>query len=78
MKQDEIAAVFRAQELERRKTRQLRLMQNEAALEKEPLTEFDRAAHAKALALLKLYQQRLEKATRPGYWKRLWAALLSR
>ncbi len=76
--EEKIAALFREEELRRRALRRSALMRNEAALLDEKLDEQARAANAVALEALQNQQQAFEKATRGGYWKRLWNALLGR
>ena len=73
-----ILAAMRAQELMRRKDRWNRL-QNELKLAEESLdAPEDIAAHAEAIRLLRENVLQLERETSPGYWKRLWHALLNK
>ena len=78
MDQKDIAAMFRQGELQRRAQRNAKILQNAAELENEPLTEFDKEAHATAVESVKRQQLRLEKELSPGYWRRLWCALLNK
>jgi len=78
MNQEEIAALFRAEEVKRRFLRHEALLRNELALQNEPLTADATKAHKKAIKQLRAYHQSLKKLTRPGYWARLWAALCNR
>ena len=78
MNQEQIAAMFREQELQRRQARNEALLHNAAALTDEVLDEKGKAAHEAAVAKVKEQQLWLEKELSPGYWKRLWRALLNR
>lgn len=78
MNQEQIAVMFRKGELERRRQRHEQLLRNEAALRDEPLTEFDKKVHEQAVTEVKKYKLAIEKETSPGYWARLWRALLNR
>ena len=77
----DIAASMRAQELQRRTARQRELLarlHNEIKLADEPLTSIDQAAHEFAVDLLQRQVLKREKELSPGYWRRLWAALLNK
>ena len=80
MDQAQIANFFREQELIRRRERIARL-QNELALEKEPLNEFDKevdVAARKALARRAYSFEAQVNEYRIGYWRRLWLAICGR
>lgn len=77
----DLLATMRAKELERRAARRLLLMQqikNELALDREDLSPEHRAYHKLALEQLQASQLSFEYETSPGYWRRLWSALLNR
>ena len=77
MEQAELQKMFRQQELQRRAARRaLRL--NEAALEHEVLDAEAQVADAAAKASLIRQQLTYEKETSPGYWTRLWHAVLGK
>lgn len=81
MNQDQIAAIFRQGELARRAERRqqlLALLKNEAALLTENLNEKDKIAHETAIQAVRRQEHEYWKASRPGYWNRLWLALLGR
>jgi len=80
MNQEELAAMLRAQELQRRAVRR-QVMLNYAALEEEELTKPEDIA-ADKLAKESLHRQQVtfENQTIPqfpskAYWKRLWSAV---
>lgn len=77
MEQHELQQMFRQQELQRRATRRLHLL-NEAKLEQEELDPEAKAADAASKASLIRQQLAYEKETSPGYWTRLWYAILGR
>ncbi len=77
MNQEEIAVMFRQQELARRGARWARL-ENELKLAGEFLTPTDQALHNAAANQLKRNRLALEKEISPGYWQRLWAALFNK
>lgn len=77
MNHAEIARMMRMQELERRQSRRKRL-ENEMALEYENLSLTDKAADAAAKESMKQSFLRQDKALHPGYFRRLWAALLNK
>ena len=84
----DVASTFRTQELHRRVARRERLFQeleslrkryqNEGMLLHEVLSEEDKKAHIEATIRIKAQQIQFEKETRPGYWQRLWYAILGR
>lgn len=59
---DDIAAIFRAGELERRRARQNALLQNEAALGVEHLSEKDKQAHLEAAAAIRAQREMYKEA----------------
>jgi hypothetical protein len=73
----EIARMWRQQELERRQARR-KCLANEIALEYENLSPAEEAADTAAKELMKQSFLRQDKATHPGYFRRLWAALLNK
>ena len=73
----ELARTFRAQELQRRQARR-KCLANEIALECENLSPAEEAADIAAKELMKQSFLRQDKAIRPSYWRRLWAALLNK
>ena len=76
--QEEIAVMFRKGELQRRQARREKLLANEAALADEMLNAEEQAAHDKAIARIKENHLAMAKEMSPGYWLRLWRALLNR
>ena len=78
MRQEDLARTFREAELLRRKARHEQLLQNEAALQAEPLTADDSRAHKLAVKNLQKYNRAVDKQIHGGYWSRLWAALWGR
>ena len=78
MTPEQVAVMFRKNELERRAARQKALLANEARLASEPLTEFDKKVHAIAIGELKQQREDFEKEIIPSYWRRLWRALLNK
>lgn len=77
MSQDEIAAMFRKTELQRREARR-KVTLNLSALANEELDEAGKKAHEAAVKSIKAAQLRYEKETSSGYWRRLWRALLNK
>jgi len=82
MDQESLKIMFRQQELERRRLRQGRLL-NEVALAGEVLTPEDKAIDEKAVEELKRQRLAYELSLTPHfpsklYWKRLWSALRGR
>jgi hypothetical protein len=83
MSPEEIAAGFRAAELQRREARR-KILLNHAALDEEKLTSpVDIQANAAALKRISLqqleYENKLREARpRLGYWRRLWFALINK
>lgn len=77
MTQQEIADMMRLQELQRRESRRVRLM-NEIKLYDEPLDEQARTANTAALTELKRQHLEFDKLSHPSYWRRLWNAILGR
>lgn len=78
MNQQQIAEMMRAKELERRKARSAALIKNELALGQEKLNAEDQAVHDRVVHNLRRLQLQREKETTPGYFQRLWNALLNR
>ena len=78
MKQEDIAVMFRQAELERRAQRLQALARNAQALLHEPLTPHEKVITERAVENLRMASLATERAMHPGYWKRLWAALLDR
>jgi len=77
MNADELRAMFRKVELERREQRR-KILLNTFALDQEPLNEDDLKADQTAKLQLIKQQLHYERETSPGYWTRLWAALWGR
>jgi len=77
MNTDKIAVMMRAQELQRRTARAKRVL-NELALSQEPLTPMEQQFHKYAIKKLQEQQLQREREQSPGYWQRLWAALLNK
>lgn len=79
MTQDEIAAMFRGQELQRRSERR-QLLLNEAALAGEPLDDLGVKATEQAIASIQRQEREYQSLIRPkaGYWHRLWLAILGK
>lgn len=75
--QNDLKHVFRASELQRRAAR-MKILQNHAALENEVLPPEDQKIHDETVASLKRQTLAYEKEIRPGYWQRLWHALLNK
>lgn len=74
MNQDEIATMFRGQEIRRREGRR-QLLLNEMALEGDKATDEVEQA---ALESIKRQAEAWRQLQRAGYWKRLWAAIRGR
>lgn len=85
---DELATMFRKSELQRRELRRIALdremksllkrMDNEGMLLHEMLTPEEQKIHK--LANKEIIEQQLafEREASPGYWQRLWRALLNK
>ncbi len=82
MSEHDIAEMFRKGELSRRDSRRqylLKCLHSEAALEAEKLDNpEDVTAHLAAIKSLKRQSLAFEKAMKPRYWERLWAAIWGR
>lgn len=77
MNTDEIAVLFRRNELERREARRKRLV-NEVKLMSESLSPEEKSHHERAVKEMQYHALLLKKDITPSYWKRLWHALLGR
>lgn len=78
MNQQDIANIFRRTELENRARRREALLRSEAALEHEQLDAQAKTATVHALDSIRRQQVAYEQATRLGYWRRLWYALINK
>lgn len=74
---EDLKATMRQQELQRRAVRRAYLL-NEAKLLEEALDEEGKAAHKAAVEAIKEQKLNFEREITPGYWQRLWRALLNR
>lgn len=88
MPPDEVAIMFRKSELQRRELRRIALehelkslikrMDNEGMLLHEILTPEEQKIHALANKEIIRQQLAFEREASPGYWTRLWRALLNK
>lgn len=81
MNETQLKTLFRKNELANRAQRRaklLRQLDNERTLLHEEIPEEDKAACDAAITELRKEHIQMERYIRPGYWKRLWLALLNR